>query len=254
MRHFFHLFLHELRMQLISPASYVAATIFLLLMIFVYITALSDASETIQTTLLSEQFYQIFWLPVLFVVPLLTMRCIAEERRLGTLETLMTTPASAFEIVLSKFLGSYTFYIILWALTLSFPFFTQSVVPSNDLMHYIADPRALLGSFVFIAVSGTLYIAIGLFASCLTRSQLVAGMLSFCFLFFLIVASVLIIKLPIMESSVFASMEESIDYIRSFKHLEDFSRGIIDTRPFFLYFSTAFLFLGITTLVVEAKV
>ena len=254
MKHFFHLYRHELRMQLITPATYVAATIFLLIMLFVYTLTLSDASKALQSTLLSEQFYKGFSIPVLFIVPLLTMKTIAEERRLGTLESLMTTPASAFEIVLSKFLSSYTFYVFLWAITLSFPYFIKSVIPNNEMMVYILDLRTMVGSFIFISVSGTLYVSIGIFTSSLTRSQLVAGMLSFLILFFVLMMSFFVIKLPIMSFDALALVEEPLDYIRAFKHLEDFSRGILDTRPFSLYFSTTLMFLGITTLVVEAKV
>jgi len=241
-------------MQLIAPATYIAATIFLVIMIFIYVLTLSDASKTLQTTLLSEQFYKGFSVPVLFIVPLLTMKSIAEERRLGTLESLMTTPASAFAVVLSKFLGAYTFYIALWAITLSFPYFVKSVLPADDMMVYLLNGRSMLGSLMFISISGTLYISIGIFTSCLTRSQLVAGMLSFLILFFVLMMSFFVIKLPIMNFNALSLVEEPLDYIRAFKHLEDFSRGMLDTRPFFLYLSTTLMFLGITTLVVEAKV
>lgn len=255
MKHFFHLFRHELRMQLITPATYIAATVFLLLMIIVYALNLNAASKSLQNLSLSEMFYQSFSIPVLFIVPLLTMKSIADERRLGTLESLMTTPASAFEVVLSKFFGAYTFYIILWGITLSFPYFVRSAISSNnEMMTYILDHRTMLGSFIFIAVSGALYVSIGIFTSCLTRSQLVAGMLSFLILFFVLITSFLVIRLPIFDLNVLTMVEEPLDYIRAFKHLEDFSRGILDTRPFFLYLSTTLMFLGITSLMVEAKV
>lgn len=63
-----------------------------------------------------------FWMPVLFVVPLLAMKSIAEERRLCTLETLMTTSVSSWAIVLSKFLSIYFVCMLLWLLTCLFPF------------------------------------------------------------------------------------------------------------------------------------
>ena len=254
MKHLFHLYRHELRMQFISPSSYIAVTIFLLLMLFVYAIILSDASSTMQSTLISEQFYKSFSIPVLFIVPLLTMKSIAEDRRLGTLQSLMTTPANSFEIVCSKFLGAYTFYLIIWLLTLSFPFVALSVFPSKDILVYLFDARNVIGSLIFIAVSGTFYVAIGIFCSSMTRSQLVAGMLSFLILFFVLMTSFFIVKLPIINFEALVLIEEPLDYIRAFKHLEDFSRGIIDTRPFFLYISSSLMLLGITTLVVEAKV
>lgn len=253
MRHFPCLLAHELRMLFISPSTYVAAFLFLLLMGFVYLLGLDAVAREPSDQLPSELFFQLFWLPVFFMVPLLTMRSIAEERRLGTLETLMTTPASASEIVLSKFLAAYSLYMLLWGMTLGFPLVVRWSVPSAALEVPLFDIASLAGGFLFIAVSGTLYIALGIFASSLTRTQLVAGMLSFSLLFILIISGRLLTQLPMMEIGWLGWFETSLDYFQTFKHLEDFSRGVIDTRPLVLYLSNSLLLLGITVLVVEAK-
>lgn len=240
-------------MLLISPSTYVAAVLFLLLMGYFYIWAIFDASQRMQEALPSEKFFQLFWIPVFFIVPMLTMKSLAEERRQGTLENLMTTPANALQIVLSKFFGAYIFYLILWALTLCFPLIAWYSMPSAVLEARLLDQATLLGGYSFVALSGMLYIAIGIFASSLTRSQLVAGMLSFSMLFILIIGGQLLMSLPLAEHPWLAWMGESIEYLRTFKHLEDFSRGVIDTRPFVLYISNAFVLLGITTLIIESK-
>ena len=166
----------------------------------------------------------------------------------------MTTSVNEFEMVLSKFFGCYTFYLLLWAVTLLFPFVVNIVLPIEGLLVYLFDVRTLIGSYSFIAVSGSLYVAIGLFSSCLTRSQLVAGMLCFLSLFVVIMISFFVIKLPVAELNMLALVEEPLDYIRAFKHLEDFSRGVIDSRPFFLYLSTTAMLLWVTSLIVASKV
>ena len=253
MKHFFWLLLHELRMLLIAPANYIVGALFLLLMGTFYWFILRGFSLAAEEGLPSEQFFQLFWVPVFFVVPMITMKSIAEERRQGTLETLLTTPASSAAMVLSKFISSYLFYMTLWGLTLLFPLITYLIVGQTQLEPRLLDQASLLGGYAFIAVSGTLYVAIGIFASSLTRTQLVAGMLSFCILFALIIFGRVLLEYPMSEGSWLSVIGVGADYLQSFKHLEDFSRGVIDTRPFFLYLSLTGLLLGITSLVVEAK-
>lgn len=253
MRHFIHLLFHEIRMLWISPATYVAAILFLILMAFFYTFCLYVASIEVQDELVNEWFFSFFFWPVFFMVPLLTMRSLAEERRLGTLETLMTTPATAFQIVMSKFIAIYLFYIGMWALTLAFPYIVSYFEPGLSEEGNLLDRASLFGGYIFVALSGTLYIAIGLFTSSLTRSQLVAGVLCFSLLFIIIVIGQLLTRMPIMEMQALSWVGEPLEYLRTFKHLEDFSRGVIDTRPFALYISNALLLVGLTTLTVEAR-
>lgn len=253
MRHFFHLLFHEIRMLWIAPATYVAAVLFLLLMSFFYVMCLYIGSIELQDEMVSEWFFKNFFWPVFFMIPLLTMRSIAEERRLGTLETVMTTPATAFQIVLSKFLAIYLFYIGIWALTLAFPFIVDYYRPGLAQEGHLLEPSSLLGGYAFIALSGLLYVALGIFTSSLTRSQLVAGMLSFSLLFIIIVTGKLLMNLPVMEVEWLVWMGEPLEYLQTFQHLEDFSQGLLDTRPFALYISGTLLLIGVTTLTVESK-
>ena len=250
MKHFFHLLRYELRALLIAPAMYTAAVLFLILMGWIYWRVLLQFSLEPQDALPSAIFFQLFWLPVFFMVPLLTMRSIAEERRNGTLETLMTTPATAPEIVLSKFMASYLFYCLLWFLTLGFPVVVSASLEDTTIAERLLDVATLAGGYSFVAVSGLLFIAVGIFASSLTRSQLVAGMLSFCILFIIIIG---LRELQEEAISWLPWFRETIDYMQIFRHLEEFSRGMIDTRPFFFYVSNSALVLGIAVLVVEAK-
>jgi ABC-2 type transport system permease protein len=253
MRNFFILLKHELRMLLISPPTYIAAVLFLCLMGFLYWAILRGMVNTPEDTLPIVQFLSIFWIPVFFVVPLLTMRSIAGERSIGTLDTLMTTPTSRIAVVLSKFSGAYTFYMLLWLATLGFPWITATLFPSAAITGGLMEPAPIIGGFAFLAISGILFVSIGIFASSITRSQLVAGMLTFTTLFVVIIGGQQLGNISQSGGNLNGWIDGVVNYLQIFQHLDDFSRGIIDTRPFFYYTSTGALLLGLATLVIEAK-
>ena len=253
MRTLYHLFLHEVRMLWIAPATYIAAVLFLVLMGFIYVFYLYYATTSARETLPVEWFFQSFYWPVFFLVPLLTMKSIAEEKHLGTLEALMTAPIRPWQIVFSKYLAVYCFYLALWALTLGFPVITDLVQPSLAKEAELFNAANLWGGYTFVALSGTLYIAVGVFTSSLTRSQLIAGILCFSMLFLIIVSGQILMRLPIEDYGLYTWVGGAIEHIKTFQHLEDFSRGVLDVRPMVLYISGAFLFIGLTSLVVEAE-
>lgn len=250
MRHFFNLLFHEFRTLFIAPSTYAAAVFFLGLMGWVFWRIIWQFSLASQDQLPSEVFFQLFWLPVFFVVPLLTMKSIAGERRRGTLETLMTTPVTTGEVVLSKFLAAYLFYCTLWFLTLGFPLLVSFVLESELSGARLINAATMAGGFSFIAISGVLFVAIGIFSSSLSRSQFLAGMLCSCILFMLIVG---VRGLHHQAVPLLPWMEQAIEYLQVFAHLEDFSHGVLDTRPIIFYLSNAALVLGISTLIVESR-
>lgn len=250
MRHFPILLRHELRILQVSLSTYVAAVLFLLFMALAYFFTLHQYSLREQTTNLSESFYRWFVIPVLFMVPLLTMRSIAEERRMGTLEVLMTTPASAFEIVLAKFSAAYLFYTLAWTACLSFPWVAYWIMGRPELMGILWQPGPVWGGLLFVLLTGMLFIAVGVFASSLTRSQLVAGMLCFSILFIMLVPAIILNQLGFTPANWLGELLANLDTTRN---LEAFARGIIDSRPLVFFASNALLVLGLASLVVEAK-
>ncbi len=240
-------------MLLISPPTYIAAVLFMSLMGFLYWAILRGMVNTPEESLPIVQFFKIFWIPVFFVVPLLTMRSIAGERSSGTLDTLMTTPTSRVAVILSKFSGAYIFYMLLWLSTLSFPLIAAKCFPSAALSGSLLESAPIIGGFTFLALSGILFVSIGIFASSITRSQLVAGMLSFTTLFVAIIGGQQLGNIAESGAELSFWASELVNYLQIFQHLDDFSRGVIDTRPFFYYTSTGVLLLGLSTLVIEAK-
>ncbi len=218
-----------------------------------YFLVIFHFNDTLQNDPPMALYFQLFWIPVVFVVPLLTMKSLAEEKRHGTLETMLTTPASTLEIVLAKYFAAYFFYIGLWALTLLFPWITVLYLQPTDPSSPLFDTASITGGFLFVCISGLLYVALGVLASSLTRNTLVAGMLSFSVLFVLVISGNLLLHLPWQETPWLERFHSVVEYLQPFQHLQDFSRGVVDTRPFFLYASNTILVLGLTTLAVEAR-
>jgi ABC-2 type transport system permease protein len=250
MKHFFTILSHEIRMLLVNPSTYVAAVAFLAVMGFEFTRILDNYSQAPQDASPAAMFFEQFWLPVLFMVPLLTMKCLAEERRLGTIETLLTTPVTTTEVVLGKYGAAYGLYMALWGSTGGFFFILRRF--SGDARLF--DLAPLIGGYLFIAVSGLLFVALGVLASSLVRNQMVAGILCCAMLFGLLFGSVYLADAPWLRNEVFQPVKAAVDYAQIFRHYEDFTRGVVDMRQLLFYISGTVLALIFSILSVEAKI
>ncbi len=248
MRHYFTILSHEIRTLLYSPSTYIAAVFFLGVMGFIFASIL-DLYKTPQETAPAVVFFQFFWFPVLFMVPLLTMKAIADERRQGTLETLLTTPVNTAEVVLGKFSAAYLFYLLLWGSTAGFHYILQ--LYARDSRFVEAGP--LIGGYLFIAVSGLFFIAIGIFASSMTRSQPVAGIFTVVLLIIVILGPRYLGEISALNHSVLTPVKSALESLQIPAHVEDFTHGVIDTRQLFYYLTGSTLALIFSILGVEAK-
>lgn len=249
MRHFLTILGHEVRMLLVNPSTYIAAVLFLAIMGFVFTTLLDSYSEAARQDSPTFAFFSNYPLPVLFMVPLLTMRCLAEERRLGTLETLLTTPVTTTEVVLGKYGAAYLLYMMLWGLTSGFFYILHTFAADAHLL----DPGPLLGGYLFVAASGLLFIAVGVFASSLSRNQAVAGILCFTLLFALLVGPQYLPEASFMHGSHLSGLRTVLEACQINAHFTDFSRGIVDTRQILFHLSGASVMLILSILGVEAR-
>ena len=146
----------------------------------------------------------------------------------------------------------YLFYVLIWLCTLSFLAITLWYLPqvkAKDLF----EPAQLTTGYVFICLTGFLYVAIGVFASSLTRTTLVAGMLSFSMLFFLIVGAGIVNKIPLADDSTIGAVVSATEYLHTFRQLDDFNSSVMDTRAFFFYISSSIMLLAFTSLITESK-
>ena len=249
MKHFPTLLSHEIRMLLVSPATYVAATLFLGFMGLIFTKILESYSAQAQEASPAIVYFELFWLPVCVMVPLLTMKCLAEERRLGTIETLLTTPVTTTEVVVAKFGAAYFLYAALWATTVGFFYILTKF--SGDARFLDSGP--LIGGYIFIAISGLFFVAIGVFASSLTRNQSVAGILGCVMLGLLILGGNALSDSPGLEQGILRPVKTIVEYAHVFTHRDDFTRGVIDARHVLFYFSGTVLSLIFSILSVEAK-
>ena len=250
MKHFLTLLSHEIRMLLVSPSTYIAATAFLGFMGFIFVGILENYSTAPQDSSPAQVFFQLFWLPVFFMVPLLTMKCLAEERRLGTIETLLTTPVTTTEVVLGKFGAAYFLYMLLWGSTGGLFYILKRFADDPRLL----DTGPLIGGYLFIALSGLLFVAIGVLTSSFSRSQSVAGILSFVLLAALIIGGSYLGKVSFLDRDSLRPLKEAVDYAQVFAHYDDFTRGVIDARQVLFYVSGTVLALILSIFAVEVKV
>lgn len=249
MRHFLTILSHEIRSLLFNPGTYIAATFFLGIMGFIFASILEEYTNAPQEVPPAQVFFQLFWFPVLFMVPLLTMKSLADERRQGTLETLLTTPVTTAEVVLGKFFASYFIYLLMWGSTAGLHYLLYHFARDERLL----DPGPLVGGYLFIAVSGLLFIAVGIFTSALTRSQPVAGIFCLVLLVALLLGTRFAAALPDLGPAAFQPLRSTLDSVHVFRHLEDFTHGVIDTRQVFFYLTGSVLALIFSILGVEAK-
>jgi ABC-2 type transport system permease protein len=148
---------------------------------------------------------------LLFLVPMLTMRAFAEEIRSGTIELLLTSPLTDFQIVLGKFLGVLFLYVSMLALT----------ALHMAILFYFGDPewKPLLTGYLGMLLLGAAFISFGLVFSSLTRNQIVAGFLTFgCFLFLWLIE---------YAESWAGPASGLVTYLSVTKHLDEFAKGVI---------------------------
>jgi len=168
----------------------------------------------------------------------ITMRTFAREKSTGTFETLMTTPVSDLQVVLAKFSGAFGFYLLTFLPMAAFPFI---------LKHYAAvfpevDAGPVASTFLGIALIGSFFMALGCFASSLTRSQIVAAMASFTLGTGIFMVGLLGEISPPTDTPLYATLR----YISVLEHMKDFSSGIIDSRHIVFYLSLTAVFLFLT--------
>src|SRR5688572_3469024 len=127
-----------------------------------------------------------FWLVFLFIPPLLTMRLFAEERSSGTLEMLLTAPLRDWQIVVSKFIACYAFYVLMWLPTL---LYLPVLLDWEWGTWYCGiDPRTVGATYLGLALAGAMFLSLGMFISSLVKSQIVAALLALFFSLLFIVA------------------------------------------------------------------
>jgi ABC-2 type transport system permease protein len=226
MRHAWAIFRKELRIYFVSPLAYVFLGAFLFLAgLFFYlgVTMTGEASLRVMLGNLS--------VTLLFLLPLLTMRHFAEERRSGTFELMMTAPVPLWSLLAGKWAASFALCLLLLAGTGIFPL----------LLAYYGDPDwgVIATSYIGLMLLCGAFVSAGLFTSSLTDEPVAAGL-----------GGVLVL-LPFWLSGTAAdlvsadALREVLRQLSFLTHIEPFTRGVVDSAEvaWFVLFTFAFLFL-----------
>ncbi|MBK8269331.1 MAG: ABC transporter permease subunit [Planctomycetes bacterium] len=225
----------ELATTFLSPVAYIVAAVFLVASGWLFMdNTLIDGGEASMRFMLDSM----AWL-LIFAVPMLTMRLISDEFASGTIETLMTAPVTDAEVVLGKFIGVFMFFVALLATT---------VLHIVLLSQYgQQDVNALLYGYLGMILLGGLYISVGLFASAMTRHQLLAAIIGVAVLALL---TILVDTLAALQGGQWRVV---LSHVNVLYHFHNFSRGIFDTKDLVFFVSGTALFLFLTIKVLESR-
>jgi ABC-2 type transport system permease protein len=175
---------------------------------------------------------------LIVIVPILTMRILAEDRKNGTEVLLITSPSSIVSIVIGKYLAVYFVFLVMTFLTFIFPI--------TQLAFGARFTSQLVGGYVGFLLLGAAYIAIGVFASSLTENQVVAVIISYATLLIMWLADGL-------AGAVGGFGAKVLTWISILSRYEDFNRGILGLSPVVYYLSFVAVFLFLTVRVIEKR-
>ena len=226
-------FKKELRGFFFSPIAYIVITTFLLLSGWFFFSTFFLYNQAELRNFFSQ-------LPIIFafIVPAITMRLFAEELNSGSFELLSTLPITSSGIVIGKSLAALIFIALMLLPTIAYAF---SVSLLGDL-----DWGPVFGGYCGALLLAGAYAGIGLFASSLTKNQIVAFIIGMAVCFLLTILDRMLFFVPESLLAVFA-------YLGSTTHFQNISRGIIDTRDLLYFLSIMFLALYATTVVLREK-
>ncbi len=235
MRNIFAVMRKEFRGYFDSPVAYIYITFFTVLSTWLFMRSFFLVSQAT----MRGYFGILPWL-LLFFIPAVTMRLWAEEKKLGTIELLMTLPLKDVEVVLGKFFASFLFLAVTLVLSLALPIMV-SMLGEPDL-------GSIAGGYLGAILLGGAYLAIGLFVSSLTENQIIA---------FIIGVTITFLLFVIGEEFVVYNAPDAIVPMLKFlgmgAHFDSIGRGVVDSRDVIYYLSLIGFFLFLNVRSVESR-
>ena len=216
-----HIFNKEIRAYFASPIAYIVIATFLLTVgWFFFLTFFIKNQASLR------HFFSLLPLMFSFVIPAVTMRLVAEERNVGSYEILLTMPVTLVDVVLGKFLAALVFVAAMLIPTLSYPI-TVSFLGNLDWGPVVAG---YIGAIMLAAA----FSAAGLFASSLTRNQIIAFIIGAIICFGLATIDWVLFFLP-------PSILAIVQYVGAYFRFQNIAKGIIDSRDILYFLSVSFL-------------
>jgi len=252
MRNIWNIAKKEIKTYFTSPIAYVVIGVFIAIWGFFFTAIIlwfnNYGMQAAQDPYASQQMNinQMVYQPLfqniaiffLLMLPLLTMRLFAEERKTGTEELLFTSPISPGQIIIGKFTSSLLVLLTMLLLTSVSVFFT--------FLFGNPEPLPILIGYLGLFLMGAAFLSIGIFFSSLTENQVVAAVPTFGALLFLYIVNW-------MSSFVSGFWKSVVDYISFFGHFGNLTQGILDTTDLVYYFSIIFLGLFLTHSVIQSR-
>lgn len=216
-----------------SPIAYIVIAVFLLVTGWFFFSTFFLIN---QASL--RNFFGLLPTVFAFVVPAVTMRLFAEEFHIGSFETLLTLPVRGSDVILGKFLAAVAFIAAMLAPTLAY---AVMVAWLGTL-----DWGPVLGGYLGAVLLGAAFAAVGLFASALTRNQIVAFIIGLAICFSLTVVDQMVFFLP-------QAFVPALSYLAADVHFQNIAKGVIDTRDVIYFLSVGFIGLYATDLALRAR-
>ncbi len=233
MRQAWFIFIREFKAYFVSPVAYIVISLFLLATGWFFFTTFFIFNQADLRNFFA-MLPQIFS----FVVPAITMRLLAEELNIGSYETLLTLPVTTGQVILGKFLAATAFVAAMLAPTLAYP-------ATISLIGHL-DWGPVIGGYAGAMLLGSAFAAIGLFASSLTRSQIVAFIVGLAICFALSLVGRILLLLP-------EQIVGLLQYIGTDFHFQNIAKGVVDTRDLIYFASLVFIGLYATHLSIHEK-
>ncbi|MBC8343335.1 MAG: gliding motility-associated ABC transporter permease subunit GldF [Bacteroidetes bacterium] len=226
-----------------SIIAYVVIIVFLIVNgVFLWLLPESNIFDFGYATL--DQLFEISPWIFMFLVPAITMRSFAEERRAGTLEIILTKPVSDMQLILAKYFADLT--LVLFALLPSLLYFFtvyQLASPAGNM-----DIGGSWGSYLGLFFLGAVYVSIGLFSSSLSDNQIISFLVALfiCFFFYSL--------LDLLRGLVLISpIDPLLEYLSINTHYLSMSRGVLDSRDILYFISFSALLLYLSRLIIEKR-
>jgi ABC-2 type transport system permease protein len=233
MRQAIPIFKKEFRSYFVSPIAYIVIAIFLLVTgWFFFATFFLIGQANLRN------FFSLLPIIFSFVIPAITMRLVSEELNIGSYEILLTMPVTLSDVVIGKFLAAVAFVIAMLVPTLAYPI---TVAALGQL-----DWGPVVGGYIGAILLGSAFSAIGLFASALTRNQIIAFIVGMAVCFILALIDKMLFFLP-------RSMLGVLAYLGADFHFQNISKGIIDSRDIIYFLSVSFIGLHSAYLALREK-
>ncbi|MEE4363721.1 MAG: ABC transporter permease subunit [Desulfotignum sp.] len=228
-----HIAIKEFKDYFISPIAYIVIALFLIVTGWFFFSTFFIFSRADM-----RDFFSLLPIVFSFFIPAITMRLFAEERNVGSYETLLTMPVSFTDIALGKFFAATLFSAAMLLPTLAYPVFISFI---GDV-----DPGPVAGGYLGALFLAAAYCAMGLFASALTRNQIIAFIIGCALCFTLTILNRMLFFMPPKIVAV-------IEYIGASSHFTNFSKGILDTRDIIYFISLVCIFIFSTYIVMQEK-